>query len=174
MMKQKTYYIGGSFLILLLLAFDQYTKYLATQHLKGQESIVLIKNVFSLHYLENTGAAFGLFENQRIFFIVSTAIILCLIAYFFVKMPKEKRYHPMLLTSLFVVAGAIGNGIDRIWLGYVVDFFYFELIDFPIFNVADCYIVVALFIFSYLLLFYYKEEELTFFSLKQESKETDK
>jgi lipoprotein signal peptidase len=166
-MKQKTYYIGGSFLVLLLVAFDQYTKYLATQNLKGQESFVLIKNVFSLHYLENVGAAFGLFENQRIFFIISTAIILCLIIYFFVKTPKIKRYQPMLFTLLFVVAGAIGNCIDRIWLGYVVDFFYFELIDFPVFNVADCYIVVALFVFSFLLLFYYKEEELTFFSLKQ-------
>ena len=170
-MTKKTYYIGGSILVLLLLLLDQYTKYLAIIHLKEQESFVIIQDIFSLHYLENIGAAFGLFKNQRTFFIISTMIVVFLIAYFYIKMPKEKRYHPMMFSLLFVAAGALGNFIDRLRFGYVVDFFYFELIDFPIFNVADCYIVVALFVFSFLLLFYYKDEELAFFSLHNKTKE---
>ena len=170
-MKQKIYYVGASVLVILLVVLDQFTKHLATTHLKDQESFVIIKEVFSLHYLENIGAAFGLFKNQRLFFIISTVIIVAVIIWFFMKMPKEKRFHPMIVSSIFVVAGALGNFIDRIRVGYVIDFFYFELIDFPIFNVADCYIVVSLIILSFLLLFYYKDEELAFLSLHKKEKE---
>lgn len=63
---------------------------------------------------------------------------------------------------VFIAAGAVGNMIDRLFYGYVIDFFYFSLIDFPIFNVADCYVVVAAFFAAILVGFYYKEEELTF------------
>jgi len=170
-MKRKTYYIGASVLTILLVILDQFTKYLATIHLKDQESFVIIKEVFSLHYLENIGAAFGLFKNQRLFFIISTVMIVSVILWFFIKMPKVRRYHPMIVSMIFVVAGALGNFIDRVRVGYVIDFFYFELINFPIFNVADCYIVVSLFILAFLFLFYYKEEELAFFSLPKEKKE---
>jgi lipoprotein signal peptidase len=169
-MKQKIYYIGASILTILLVILDQFTKYLAVVHLKDQASFVIIKDVFSLHYLENTGAAFGLFKDQRLFFIISTLTIVGAIIWFFIKMPKVKRYHPMILSATFVVAGALGNFIDRIRLGYVIDFFYFELIDFPIFNVADCYIVVSLCILSFLLLFYYKEEDLAFLSWQKKEK----
>jgi len=172
-MKKKAYYIGGISAILGLVLLDQFTKYLAVLHLKDQRPYIIMEKIFSLQYLENRGAAFGMFENQQIVFIISTVLILSMIIYFFFKTPKERRFHPLLVAAVFVVAGAIGNCIDRLRLGYVVDFFYFEPINFPIFNVADCYIVVALFVFSFLLLFYYKEEELTFFtfSLKKKSKE---
>ena len=71
----------------------------------------------------------------------------------------------MRICAVLICAGAVGNLIDRIRFQYVVDFFYFSLIDFPIFNVADCYAVVACFLFGYLILFFYKEEELEWFAL---------
>ena len=66
--------------------------------------------------------------------------------------------------ALPICAGAVGNLIDRIRYQYVVDFFYFSLIDFPIFNVAACYAVIACILFAYLILFFYKEEELEWFA----------
>ena len=67
---------------------------------------------------------------------------------------------PLRAVALFIASGAVGNMIDRVALGYVVDFFYFELIDFPIFNVADIYVTCATIILAILILFYYKDEEL--------------
>lgn len=69
-----------------------------------------------------------------------------------------KKYMPLRICSILLIAGAVGNLIDRVRLNYVIDFFYFKLIDFPIFNVADCYVVVACIIFAFLILFYYKED----------------
>ena len=107
---------------------DQFTKYLAVKNLKGAEPHVIVKGVFQLEYLENRGAAFGLFQNQRFFFFLSVAVVCAAIVWFL--------------------------------LGYVVDFLYFKLIDFPIFNVADIYVTVSTALFIVLLCFYYKEEDI--------------
>ncbi len=144
---------------------DQATKYLAAVHLKSQKEIVLIPGVFELRYLENRGAAFGLFQNRQMFFIVTAIVIFFLIGFFYGKIPSGRRFIPMRICAVFICAGAAGNLIDRIRLQYVIDFFYFSLIDFPIFNVADCYAVIACFLFGYLILFFYKEEELEWFTL---------
>ena len=71
-----------------------------------------------------------------------------------------KKLLPLRICAVFIFSGAIGNFIDRLKLGYVVDFFYFKLIDFPVFNVADIYVTVGTFILAFLLSFYYKEEDL--------------
>ena len=71
-----------------------------------------------------------------------------------------KKYAPLRICAIFILAGGLGNFIDRVRLNYVVDFFYFELIDFPIFNVADIYVTVTMFVLLYLIFFYYKEEDL--------------
>ena len=139
-------------------AFDQYTKYLATTHLIDHP-VVLIDGVFELRYLENRGAAFGLFQNQQLFFLIVTSITLLLIAYIYIRLPQKKHYLLLRISLLAIVAGAIGNMIDRIRQQYVVDFFYFKLIDFPIFNVADIYATVATFALIILFLFYYKDED---------------
>ena len=76
------------------------------------------------------------------------------------------RYFWLRFCAVLVCAGAIGNMIDRIRLNYVIDFFYFSLIDFPIFNVADCYVVVACVLFAILVLFYYKDEDFAWVSRK--------
>ena len=119
-----------------LTAFDQWTKWLAVIKLKDSDPFVLISGVFELNYTENRGAAFGMLQDQRIFFLIMTVIVLVGLAFLFYRMPFERYYLP--LRGLFVVfaAGTIGNLIDRLFLGYVVDFFYIRLIDFPVFNAS--------------------------------------
>lgn len=147
------------FVSILLIAFDQWTKYLATTKLKGKEAFDVIEGVFQFHYHENNGSAFGMFGGKTIFLLVFTTIVLAVILYIYLKLPMEKRFLPLRLITMFLIAGAIGNMIDRYTYHYVVDFLYFELIDFPIFNVADCYITVSAFVLLFLSFFYYKEED---------------
>ena len=146
--------------VCILVFLDQFTKQIVVQQLKGQSAYVLIRNVFQLEYLENRGAAFGLFQNQRIFFYISVLVISLVVIWFYGKVPMEKKYLPLRICEVLILSGAFGNCIDRIRLNYVVDFFYFKLINFPIFNVADIYVTVAAFLLIVLVLFYYKEEEL--------------
>ena len=159
-------------LTVLLVLIDQWTKGLAVKYLMGNQGIPIINGVFRLKYLENRGAAFGMLQNQQAFFFVMTIIVLGLLGYLYFKMPISKRYLPLEYTTILLISGAIGNFIDRTVQNYVVDFLYFELIDFPIFNVADCYVVIATCLFALLILFYYKEEELSFLTLKKKEQES--
>lgn len=151
----------------ILVAADQYTKLLAVTHLKGQPPLVLIEHVFELLYSENRGAAFGMLQGKQGFFFVIAAIVLAAAVWAMIRMPgfDARRYHGLKLCVTMITAGAIGNMIDRTAEGYVVDFLYFKLIDFPIFNVADIYVTTATALLMVLLLFYYKEEDLNCFHL---------
>ena len=162
--KKKTAVLAGylAFSVLLVI-FDQWSKHLAVAHLKGQADIPLIKDVFELSYLENTGMAWGLFAGGRWIFLAGTVLILALIFYALVRAPLTGRYRPLRGVLTVLAAGAAGNLIDRLLHGYVVDFFSFCLIDFPIFNVADCYVVVSGILFVLLFRFYYKDEDLAVF-----------
>lgn len=163
----------GFISIISCIIFDQITKLLAVTYLKNQP-IDIIKGVFKLQYLENRGAAFGMLQNQLVFFIISGLLIVGASLYIYLKLPATKRFIPARLCLILVVAGGIGNMIDRIRLNYVIDFLYFELIDFPIFNVADIYVTVSMFLLVILILFYYTEDELNFvFSWKQRGKKHD-
>ena len=153
------------FAILLLLGIDQWSKATAAAQLNGHPNIILIPDVFELSYLENTGAAFGMFKDMRFFFVIITLVVLLFLIFALYRMPVNRHFLPLRITGILLGAGAIGNMVDRIWHGYVVDFFYFSLIDFPVFNVADCYVVVAAFLAFALLCFYYKDEDFAF--LKQ-------
>lgn len=162
----------GLFISFVLIVVDQLTKSLAVAHLKAQEPIVLWKNVFELRYLENRGAAFGIMQNQRTFFLILTMVLLVVIAYIYLKrIPDEQRFIWLNIIAILFFAGAVGNFIDRFVQDYVVDFFYFCLIDFPIFNVADIYVTVAAALLIILGIFYYKEDdfERIFPSRKKES-----
>lgn len=162
--------IKGIILIFLFVLIDQITKQLAVTFLKDSSSISIIKGMFSLQYLENRGAAFGMLQNQTIFLVVLTAAVILLLGYGYLKLPEEKHYKPIEYTLILIVSGAIGNFIDRIINHYVIDFFYFELIDFPIFNVADCYVSVAGAALVLLCIFYYKEEDFDCLTKKKENK----
>ncbi len=153
--------------VLIFTGLDQLTKYLAVLYLKGQPDIPIIPDILVLQYLENKGAAFGMLQNQKIFFIFIEVIILCVIAYVLVKTPDHKKYTILHFILVLIASGAIGNMIDRVVQDYVVDFIYFILIDFPIFNLADIYVTCATVAFAFVILFYYKEEDFSFLSLKQ-------
>ena len=167
MNKKTKYNLIGAVLALVLIGIDQWTKVLAVKHLMGQESIVIWDGVFELHYLENRGAAFGILQGQKAVFLICTALVLAILAFYYNRMPVEKRYLPMRIVGILLGAGAVGNLIDRMMQSYVVDFLYFKLIDFPIFNVADCYVTVGAILLAILILFVYKDEELGFLSLKK-------
>ena len=147
-------------LIIIAVVLDQVTKYLAVMHLKGKPAIPIISDVFELQYLENHGAAFGIMQNQQLFFLVTSVLISIVCIYVYFKLPMIKRYNLLRLCLIFIVSGAIGNMIDRIRFQYVIDFLYFKLIDFPIFNVADIYVTVSAIGLVLLILFYYKDDEI--------------
>lgn len=158
--KRTTYYLAALIITLAGIFLDQITKYLAVVHLKEKEAYVLWDQVFQLEYLENRGAAFGMLQNQQIFFFFSVILISAVVVWFYLRVPMEKKFLPLRLCAVFIMAGAYGNFIDRLRLGYVIDFFYFKLIDFPVFNVADIYVTISTIVFCLLLFFYYKEEDL--------------
>lgn len=151
-------------LVVIFIVLDQITKYLSVVHLKNQNAIVLIPGWLELHYLENQGAAFGMLQNQKIFFVIIASLILALICYVLLKMPYSKRYTLLHILLVFIASGAIGNMIDRVRQDYVVDFIYFVIINFPIFNVADIYVSVATTLLVIAILFHYKEEDFYFLS----------
>ena len=171
--KRITHYITALISVVVLVCIDQFTKYLVVGHLKDRPAYVLIRNIFQLEYLENRGAAFGIFQNQRWFFVIMTVVILVIVSWFYGRTPVEKRYLPLRICMIVLTAGAVGNFIDRLTRGYVVDFFYFSLIDFPIFNVADIYVTVTFIVLVLLIFFYYKDEDFSIYSRRQEQKHAD-
>ena len=151
----------------VLTAIDQWTKSLAVAGLKGKEPFVIWKGVFELLYSENRGAAFGVLQGKHGFFFLVAACVFVAALYVTWKLPDEKKFVPLRICITLITAGAAGNLIDRVVQGYVVDFLYFILIDFPIFNVADCYVVCAAGLLILLIGFVYKEDELSFLSSKK-------
>lgn len=145
---------------LALLALDRFSKALAVEHLKGHAPIPILKNVFCLQYLENRGAAFGILQGQKIFFELLAIAVFAIVLLFYLRLPMRPKYYPLYIAMSLLLSGGGGNFIDRVLRNYVVDFFYFELIDFPIFNVADIYVTCSVILFLFLFLFYYKEEDI--------------
>lgn len=152
--------VTGMILSVILIVIDQVTKLMAIHGLMNQQPFVILDGIFELHYLENRGAAFGILQGKKAFFIIFTILVLAFIAYIYLKrIPNEKKFRMLDGICILFFAGALGNFIDRVFRNYVVDFFYFKLIDFPIFNVADIYVTVAAFAMIILGLFYYKEDD---------------
>ena len=124
------------------MAADQFTKWLAVTYLKDQDPLIIIPGVFQFRYLENRGAAFGILQNRQIVFAVGALLIFLRSSSFTGEFRRKKI---CFVKSMCDPSGIrrIGNLIDRLARNYVVDFCYFNLIDFPIFNVADCYVVIG-------------------------------
>lgn len=126
-----------------LLAADIFTKILAENILKSAVTIPIINNILHLTYLENRGIAFGLFSGGRIVFVVISAVILAVLAFVVFKTEKPLRTVWLKGGSALIFGGAIGNMIERVTKGYVVDFIDFRIIDFPVFNIADIAVCVG-------------------------------
>lgn len=148
--------------ICILILFDQCTKLWAVHKLKDQPAIPIIPNVLEFYYLPNgnTGAAFGILAGQKSLFLIISTVVILLMLYLLFQMPFEKRYRWLNILIICIAAGGAGNMLDRIRLNYVIDFIYISLIDFPIFNVADCYVSIATVLLALLMLFHYKEADL--------------
>lgn len=151
----------------LLLILDQYTKHLAIVHLKEQSAFVLMEGVLELQYLENRGSAFGILQNQKFFILFVGFVFLFVLLFFLLKLPQQKKFCVLHILLAAIIAGGIGNMIDRFRLDYVVDFISFVLINYPIFNVADIYVVVGTIGLFILFLFVYSEKDLEFLNFKQ-------
>ena len=150
----------GIVLIAIMVLIDQKTKALAVLFLKGKEPYVIIKNVFELCYLENKGAAFGVLQGAKWFFLILTAVIFIITLLFYIKTPAKRHFTLLNITLILLMSGALGNFIDRLTHTYVVDFFYFSLIDFPIFNVADIYVTFAEILLVICMIFVYRQDDL--------------
>lgn len=156
-------YILHAIVCILLVALDQITKYFARAYLtKGP--LALWEGVFSLHYHENRGSIWGILQGKVDILLIMSLVLFALFIYVYIKMPKISTYQPLFWILVVMGAGAIGNTIDRLFFGFVTDFLYFELINFPIFNVADCYITVCAFLTVFLVFTKYKDDEFTFLS----------
>ena len=142
----------------VLVIIDQITKKLAAVKLEPMlpNDVPLINGWLHLHYHTNTGAAFGMFSNMRWLFI-SVSIVFVIV--FMLVVILKKVTHPIACASVaLIIAGGIGNLIDRIFVGYVVDFIYVKIIDFAIFNVADMCVCVGAFLLGYYVLFVHGKE----------------
>lgn len=171
--KKTIQFIGVDCILMVILTLlDQWTKSLVVHHLKDQSDIILIPGEFSSCIIWKTrGAAFGILQNQRIVFVILTIIYLAAVFWFLHRCPKNGRYTLLHIIASVLTAGALGNFIDRLRLGYVVDFFYFSLINFPVFNVADIFVVISFIGIAVSILFIYKDDEFEFLSIrKRESK----
>ncbi len=130
---------------------DYILKILVINNLKPIGSITIIPNLFSLTYVENKGAAFGMLSNARWIFIVFTIIVLIfLIAFLFYKKPKSKMIN---ISLILIIGGGIGNLIDRIFYGYVVDYLSLSFFS-PVCNFADYCVTIGAFLLIIYLLFF--------------------
>lgn len=156
---QRYFVVVAPILFVALVLLDQWTKGLAVASLKGQEAFSIWEGVLELRYFENTGAAWGMLKGKQVFFYVLTVVFFGAVLYEIHRLYKEIRFLPFVYTLVLMVAGAAGNFIDRVYQQYVVDFIYVKIINFPIFNVADCYITVSVILMLLLMFFYYTDEE---------------
>lgn len=143
-------YLG---LILAIIMFDQGTKYAAEYYLAPVKALPIWDGVFHLTYSRNTGAAFSILRNKQTLLIAITFIVMLFIGFYLYKSIQNNEPWQLNLSLAMIIGGGIGNLIDRVRLNYVIDFFDFTLINYPIFNIADCFIVVGTIILGYLLIF---------------------
>lgn len=143
----------------ILIGLDQATKYMALVNLKPIGSMVVVDKFLDLTFVENRGVAFGMFSGQRWFILLLTGVITVVLVYYYMKLPKTREYKFVRMSMVLIFAGAIGNMIDRVYRGYVVDFFEFTFFQWPVFNVADIYVVIGVLILAFLILFVIKDPE---------------
>ena len=150
----------------VLIGLDQISKYYIDKHMNLYDSIALIPNIFEIHYIRNAGAAWGMFQNKQILFYLCTVIVLILGVGLYLRCLSMNRYTDLRIVLILILSGAIGNFIDRIRFQYVIDF--------PVFNIADCYVTVGFIILLLLILFKYKEDDLeTLFSFCKNHRNSD-
>lgn len=142
--KSPVYYVWYVLTVIFTVGIDQITKYFAVKELKPIDTYPIINGVLHLTYVENTGAAFGMMKDSRWIFMTVSAVAIVAIAVVIFKYGRESVFSSFCLSM--ILGGGIGNMIDRIALGYVVDFVDFRLINFAVFNGADSFVCVGAFL----------------------------
>lgn len=132
--------------IIVLVSADQFSKFLIIKNITENKSIVLIKNFFNITYVKNYGAGFSILQNQRTFLIIVAIIAIIAVSYLLYKSKNNETLNRV--AYLLIIGGTIGNLIDRLQLGYVIDFldFYIFGYNFPVFNTADCFLTIGCFL----------------------------
>lgn len=146
------------FVGVILLAADQITKRIAARSLS--EPYVIWDGVLEFRYHENTGMAFSMMTGWTMCLILLTALVMAGVLWLYVILRRNEKWKTLTKILVLILAGGIGNLIDRIAYGYVIDFIYIKLIDFPIFNLADNYVTFAMVWMIWLLVFRYREEDI--------------
>lgn len=132
--------------ITILVILDQYVKNLVVMSIDLGKEIVLLDKFFSLTYVRNFGAGFSILQNQKLFLTVLSIVAIVVLSYMLYKAKKNDTLS--IISYILIISGALGNLIDRIRLGYVVDFLDFKIFgyDYPVFNLADSFITIGCFI----------------------------
>ncbi|MDR4022749.1 MAG: signal peptidase II, partial [Eubacteriales bacterium] len=134
-------------------------KYIALTKLKPLGSVTFIDGFMDFTFVENRGAAFGILNGRVWLLLVIAAVICIVIIAAMLKMPNTKEYKWLKWSLMLILAGAIGNVADRLFRGYVVDFFEFTFIKWPVFNMADIYVVIGTIVMAVLVLFVIKDDK---------------
>lgn len=134
-------------LTILVILVDFFSKYIVSKLMTVNETINLIDNFFRITYVKNTGAAFSIFSNNTILVIIISVVIIGFLLFYIYKNKGNNKLENV--SYAFILGGAIGNLIDRLVYGYVIDFLDFEILsyDAPIFNLADTFIVIGVILF---------------------------
>ncbi len=146
-------YILCGLITSFFLILDQVTKYFAVENLQNNPSIHIIGDFLRFTYVENRGAAFGMLQGQRLFFIVATVILVAFLMYYLIINKNTTTFSKYVIS--LILSGALGNFIDRLRLGFVIDFIdvrFGTFYNFPVFNIADCCVVVGTILMCILIL----------------------
>jgi len=145
--------------VVLFVVLDQIVKQWARVNLMSLGRIPIIEGLIGFRFTTNAGAAFGILQDARWFFVILTIVVIAVMLYFEFKFPYTRESLWIRIPMALILAGAIGNFIDRLLFGYVVDMFEFLFINFPIFNVADILLVIGTFAYALVVLFVLKESK---------------
>lgn len=135
----------------MFIAIDYWIKEIVNVNISQGESITFIPHVLSITCVHNSGAAWSLLEGKILFFVLLTVVVICLLFYYLWKYIDKSNW--MVTSLILLLSGAFGNLIDRVRVGYVIDMFKTDFMDFPVFNVADSYLVIGVFILFLCLIF---------------------
>ncbi|OJV62542.1 MAG: signal peptidase II [Clostridiales bacterium 38-18] len=143
------YFVG----VIVLLVLDQITKHYAVSQLIGKGQVDFIPNLLGFRYTENTGAAFSILREKQLLLILLTSVVIVALIGYFIKAIRTDVHMVVRISYMMIIAGAVGNLIDRVRLNYVIDFLEFRFMSFPIFNIADVCVVVGVILLAIAALF---------------------
>ena len=151
--------ISISILFALIVAVDQITKLIIINNYREGEGTPVISDVFEILHIHNSGSAWGMLSGKTLFLTLFSVILIGALVYVLIHIIGDRYYRILTILITCILGGAVGNMIDRIRLGYVTDFLYFKLIDFPVFNVADIFVTVPVILLIIFMIFKYHGDD---------------